>query len=153
MPTETDVVEGALKLKGLVDELCATSLAEYTKLLPTLFSVLIPSNISNVVVGVQQPGDDRRDNLWVRLDNSGDFIGLYVYAQGQWRQVSPVENQLFKIAYAGANSTIPIPGFTLATDGSRLTTSQKNFIKLQWHWNNDVVGSFYDIYEVYYSGF
>lgn len=150
MPTETDVVEGALKLKGLVDELCATSLAEYTKLLPTLFSVLIPSSISNVVVGVQQPGDDRRDNLWVRLDNSGDFIGLYVYAQGQWRQVSPVDNQLF---YVFGNSTIDIPGFTLATDFTGLTTSQKNFLKLQWHWNNDTPGTFYDLFHIVYTGF
>lgn len=149
--SETELVQGELQITGLLEGLCIESAEALVRLLPSLLTPMVPATISNVVVGSQQPGDDRRNNLWIRLDNSGDFVGIYVYAVGQWRQVYPVPGQLFYIS--GDSRDIP-KGFKLATAAdSGLPTSQKNFLKTFQHWHDDVVDSYYDLFYVLYVGF
>jgi hypothetical protein len=151
--SEYTLVKGALKLQGLLDELCVESVQDLVKVLPKYLSVEIPSSVSNVVVSNQQPGPDQRQSLWVRLDNASNFVGLYVYAVGTWRPVSPVPNQVFRIADSQADSRNPPEGFKLATEAGFLSESQKTFLKAQWHWHNDVVNTYYDIFDVFFTGY
>lgn len=148
--SDTDIVLGALKPLGLLDELCVESIPELVRILPQYLGVEVPATVTNVVVGVQQPGDDRRNNLWVRLDNSGDFIGLYVYAQGQWRQVSPVPKEVFQVY---GDSREVAPGYTLAGNFSGFTASQKAYFAAMSHWQNDTPNTWYDVFFVVYTGF
>lgn len=150
MPAKTDVVKGALKIQGLLEDLCFEDVKELIKALPQYLSVEIPSSISNVVVGVEQPGAGQRDNLWVRTANSGNFVGVYVYALGQWRQIIPVPVQLVRVY---GDSRNPPEGYTLATEAGVLTESQKLYLKGTWHWHNDVADTYYDIFDVIYTGF
>lgn len=152
MSSDTDVVQGALKPLGVLENACVESLSDLIKLLPTVLGVEIPASISNVVIGVAQPGDDQRQSLWVRFDTSSDFIGLYVYAQGKWRQIYPVPKQVFEVF---GNSSLPdtFPGYTLATEYSGFTTSQKDYYAKKSHWNNDVPNTYWDVFYVVYTGY
>lgn len=148
MPAKTDLINGALKVTGLLEDLCIESLQELIQTLPQLLSVQIPASITNVTIGPEQPGDSERQNLWIRTDNSSDFVGIYIYALGQWRQVYPVPGQLFRIV---GDSRTPPKGFTLATDSPSLSAAQKTWIVSQWLPNS--TNEYYTIFDVVYSGF
>lgn len=47
-------------------------------------AVQLPETISNVVVSASEPSDIQNTALWVRTDNAGNFIGLYVVSEGNW---------------------------------------------------------------------
>lgn len=145
-----NLIPGAIKVQGVLEELCVDSVADLVRVLPKYLTVEVPDSISNVVISSQQPGAEQKQSLWVRLSNSGDFLGLYVYAVGEWRQVTPVPSQLFLIS---GDSRTPPAGYTLATNATSLTTAQKDFLKAQWHWNDDVVNTYYDIFHVVFTGF
>ena len=110
-----------LSLVGLPDDLCFEgTFAEALKAALENVRVLVPSSITNVVVSSQQPTDSQRDFVWFRLNNAGNFVGIYIYAGGDWQQVSPAPNQLFWIYGAGAypDSNSPPPGYLPANDPS-----------------------------------
>lgn len=153
MPAKTDVIRGAIKVGSLLEEACVTDWPSAVKAIAAALSIEVPATVSNVTIGPSQPGDSERQNLWVRTDNSSDFVGLYIYALGQWRQIYPVPMEMIWIADAGADSRAVPEGYTLATEAGRLDESQKTWLKAQWHWHDDVVDSYYDIFSVYYTGF
>lgn len=154
MSSKTDVVQGALKLKGLLEEYCIKSAAELVKAIPDLFTVEIPASVTNVVISSQQPGDDQRQSLWVRQNTNGGFIGIYVYSAGNWQVIFPLPTQLVKVYGKSTDATTFPKGYILATDSVNLNTSQKNYLKSFWHWyNDDPTSGYYDIFEVIFTGF
>lgn len=148
MSNVSDLIRGAIKLDGFREGQCFTSIDDYTKALPGMLAVEIPASITNVTVSADQPTDDERDNLWFRRDNSGSFLGLYLYAQGAWQQIYPVPQQIFKLY--GDSRNIP-KGFALA-DQPFVSLAQLSKLKEEW-----LVGgsspTWYSIFDVVYVGF
>ena len=149
MSESNDVIRGVLKIDNLPDTECFTSWSDFLKRLPYLLSVELPASVTNVNVGSSQPTDDERDNLWVRKDNSGSFLGLFIYAQGSWRQIFPAQNS--PILMLGDSRVIP-SGYTLASDVTFVTTDQLTALKRLW-----VVGGtspeWFTMFHVFYTGF
>lgn len=151
--SETDVIKGTIKIQNILEEACVLDFPDLIRQLPNFITIEVPSTISNVVIGPQQPGSDKRNNLWIRTDSSGDFLGIFVYAVGLWRQVYPVPMGLIRIADGAADSRTPPVGYTLATEANVLTQSQKDFLVQQWHWHLDVPNTYYDIFDVFFTGY
>ena len=129
MTESNDVIRGAIKLDNFMEGLCFESFDAFIKALPSMLTVELPAGITNVTSSSQQPGDDERDHLWVRLDGSGSFLGLFVYAQGAWQQVYPPPNVLYLVY--GDSRVIPT-GYQLASDSPNLTSAQITALKGSW---------------------
>lgn len=144
-----DVIRGAVKLDGFIEEKCFKSWAEFITALPSMLALEIPDSITNVTVGNTQPTDDQRDNLWIRKDSSGSFVGFYLYAQGTWQKIFPADGEL---TWVSGDSRVIAPGYTLATNLTDLTAAQKAFLTARWHIGG-TSPTWYDIFEVRYTGF
>ena len=145
----TDVITGALKLNNFMEGKCFTSWADFIAAVPSMFSVEVPSNITNVSIGNQQPTSSELDHLWIKQDPSGSFIGLFLYAQGAWQQVYPVPNQIFLVYGDSRNID---PGFTLASDDTNLSAAQIQTLQKIWHIGG-TSPTWYSIFHVTYTGF
>lgn len=82
-------VLGNLVIKNLPDTVCFESFTQLLEDLPNYMGVQIPTSVTNIVISVAEPTSSQRNNLWFRLDNAGNFQGLYVYSGGVWTQVFP----------------------------------------------------------------
>lgn len=82
------VIKGAVKVQSVPQDTCFDTFAQLLQSLGTYLTVEIPaSSVSNVVISNQQPGASDKGKLWVRLSNSGSFLGLYTYSGAMWNQV------------------------------------------------------------------
>lgn len=79
--------------------------------------VEVPSSITNVKISNESPSSGERNYLWIRLNNSGSFVGFYIFADGDWQNVpaGPVLGAIYRVA--GQNSESLPAGFALA-DGN-----------------------------------
>lgn len=145
-----DVVQSALKLIGLPDRKCFTSLADLLKLIPELYAVEIPTGITNVSIGNAYPPASEQNNLWVRTDSVGSFVGFYIFATGQWRQIYPLPDQIFLIV--GDSRSLP-PGYTLASSDVRLTAQQVANLKKIWTIGGTTPATWYSVFHVTFVGF
>lgn len=84
--TITDYVVGRLRNLGLVDQQCFTTWEDFLQAVPSLFAVDVPREVTNVSIGAVQPSESEKDNLWVRVDSSGNFLGFYTFSYGAWRK-------------------------------------------------------------------
>lgn len=150
MPTSTDVIKGSLVVQGMLEDKCFESVKDFILALPNILAVELPSSISNVTVGNVQPADYERDNLWIRKDNDGGFIGIYVFAKKNWQQIFPVPGQLTLIV--GDSRSVP-EGYTFAEDLTDLTTDQKAVLKKGWHVGGTTPAVWYDLFHVRFTGF
>ncbi len=121
---------GAIKVKGLPELSVFESLEQFINDLPNILHVEIEdAGLSNVIISNQQPGADDKGSLWVRRDNSGSIIGIYVYSTDKWIQILPGVNQVFILV--GSN-TIPPPGYkALAVGDLNLSQEQVTAIYAQ----------------------
>lgn len=107
-----DIVDIPLKVLNLPDLLCVKSITDLVKQLPDLLVGQAPTSITNVVVGNIQPFDTQRDTIWFRKDNAGNFLGIYVFSNGSWQQMYPVQNERFMV-YRNPDDPVTIPpGYT-----------------------------------------
>ena len=149
MTTGVDNIRGVLKLDNFMEGKCFTSWNDFVRAIPSMFSVEVPSDITNVTVGTQQPSDSERDHLWVRTDNSGAFSGLYVYAQGAWQKIYPVPSQLF---FMYGDSRVLPPGYTLAVNDPNISATELS--AMQKIWNVGGTGpTWWTTFHVTYTGF
>lgn len=124
----TDSISGAVKVVNLPDLACFTDFADFVQKLADSLVIEIPDSITNVVVGNSEPTDSNTA-LWVRRDNSGTFVGLYVYTSGVWAPIYPVPGQLTRIY----GSTLDVPsGWRRADQDPNLTVAQVAFLQAQW---------------------
>ena len=83
MSDTSNVTRAEIVLKGLPDLNCFTSWQEFLQALPDLLGVLIPSDITNVVVSNVQPTSSQTFDVWFRLSNSGSFIGIIYFLKAR----------------------------------------------------------------------
>lgn len=149
MTVGVDVILSAIKLLQLPDKKCFTNWADLLRQIPDMYGVEIPTGITNVTIGNSYPADADRDHLWIRTDNSGNFVGLFIYVTGAWRQIYPLPDQLFLVI---GDSRSVQAGYTLASNDPRVSALQ--LVNLQKIWT--VGGTsplWYSVFHVTFTGF
>lgn len=149
MTIGNDVIRGALKLDSFLEGQCFVSWSAFIQAIPSMFSVELPAEVTNVTIGNQAPSDDDRDHLWIKTDGSGSFLGLYLYMSGAWQQIYPVPNQIFLLY---GDSRYPPPGYTLVSNDPGISSAMLANLKKMW-----VVGGtspdWWTMYHATYTGF
>ena len=103
-----------LQFVGLSEELCFKNLSELLKYLQTNGYAVVPTNITNVQVSVDQPTSTQTNNVWFRLNSAGKFLGIYMYSGSGWDQVLPTPGEVMWVH--GNSANIPA-GFSLVDTG------------------------------------
>lgn len=102
--------------------------------------------ITNVFVSSVQPDNTERDVIWFRINNAGNFIGIFVYIQSQWLQMFPPPNAITRVY---GDSRDIAPGFVLvSTDLSGFNSAM--VAKLQESWITE--GDHKILFDVVYVG-
>lgn len=94
MPVPSDVVKGKLVLTGLPDLFCYKDVREMIASLPQLLGVEVSASVTNVIVSNVQPTSSNTTSLWVRISNSGGFMGFYVFSAGAWQSIYPIFDEV-----------------------------------------------------------
>ncbi len=90
------VIKGAIKVQGVPESACFTTFVELLNSLGTYLTVEIQNQVfSNVVISNQQPGQADRGKIWWRIANSGSFVGIYFFQNGDWVQIFPAPQEIF----------------------------------------------------------
>lgn len=116
---ELQIVNGAIKVKGIPDGTCFTNFTELLQSLSTYLTVEIPNQVfSNIIISPSQPGAADANKIWWRISNAGTFVGIYTYANNVWNQVLPAPNQIF---WLYGSSATPPPGFSYTAVATTLS--------------------------------
>lgn len=119
-----ETIRGALKLDELPDRACFSTWEEFLQWFVKSVLVEFPPGASGVVVGNTQPTEDDRDKIWVRRDNSGGFLGLYVNVKGKWQPFYQfVKDPFTQIIWAVGDSANVPEGFVLIEPGDAIIPS------------------------------
>lgn len=129
MPIGVDLVTASVKLNNFMESKCFSSWEEFIQALPSMLTVEIPSGVTNVSIGLNQPTDSERGNLWIKTDGSGSFIGLFLYTGGTWNQIYPAPNEVF-LMY-GDSRNIPA-GFQLASSDPNISSLMLTNLQKIW---------------------
>lgn len=148
MQPETDVIRGVVRIDNLPDGCCFTSWQDFLRQLPSLLSIELPT-LGKLVVSAVQPGEDYKDYVWVRVDASGSFLGVYMFSAGVWQQVLPAPGQLVRLV--GDSRSVPA-GYLLA-DASNPHFTALTAAALEHQWIKDPTGLYYVVFDVTYEGF
>ena len=148
-----NVTRAEIVLTGLPHTKCFTSWQDFLAALPSFLSVEVPSSITNVIVSNIQPTSSQTADIWFRTSNSGSFIGIYVFAQGVWHQIYPVNvdgvpdtTQIFWLYGDSAN---PPAGWTNTDNYAGLSVPVKTALKSQWV----LEGAIYTYYSAVFTSF
>lgn len=148
MSGNSDVIMGALKLLGKIDCECFTGIPDLLKKIPNLYAVEIPPDITNVILSNTMPDDDQHDCVWFRLNSAGSFVGIFIYQAGDWQQVYPVPQAIFRMY--GDSRAVP-PGFLLVdSTNPHFTAGEVAAIQATWY---PLGGTYFTIFDVTYEGF
>ena len=115
-------ITGAIKTINVPDDMTLTTVRDLVLQLSQLLAVEFDvSKLTNVVVSNDEPSQADKDVIWFKVDNSGNFAGVYVYVQSAWTQMFPCPQSLYKVygdsrqlpaGYALVSNTLS--GFTAA---------------------------------------
>lgn len=113
-----NVVSGALVVQGIPENACFTSFTDLLKALPTYLGVQIPASVTNVIVSNVQPSSSQTTSIWFRYSNAGSFLGIYVFSQGEWHNIYPINdgNQFQIQTFVSLDGTVP-EGWTKVAAG------------------------------------
>lgn len=151
MPSvDNTITIAGVKVKGVPEYACLTSMGDWLKLLEQHLQVEIPGSVSNVVVSNQQPAENERNKVWFRVDNSGSFVGIYVYSLGKWRKIIPVDGQVSWIK--GDSRAVPDGYLLVDADNPNFTAAEANVLKSQYILE-PLAGAFYTYFAVTFEGF
>lgn len=119
MSTPTNIVRGNLVVQNLPELFCFQDARQLIEQLPLLLGVEIPDFITNVIVSNTQPTDSQTAALWIRLANSGGFLGIYVFSQGRWRPILPVnDGNTLQVYWLTSSDGVVPDGFTRIEAGT-----------------------------------
>ena len=134
-------VIGKLVLKALPELQCFTNFNDFLKALPSLYAVEVPSTVTNVIVSPSQPTSSQTSSVWVRTNNSSQFLGIYVFSEGNWIQICPAPGQ---IIWAYGDSSAPPDGYktTDAASGVEISAGLATALKLLWIQGNKTLPAY-----------
>lgn len=131
-------------------EQCLTTLQAVLQAVAKYVSVVGPDGLSGIVVSANEPGTDDRDKAWLKLESTGEPIGLFKYQDG-WLLV-PGHHVGAIIGYSGEVANIPA-GWVLANglNGAPDLTDNTNFASL-WQPNYSAPETTYTLAPIYFVG-
>lgn len=120
-----------IKVLGLPQTFCFTGTTAniIQQIADALVAEAGDGDFSNVVVGNSEPTNPQTTALWIRQDNSGTFVGLYVYSGGTWLAIYPIAGQLTRVY---GSSTNPPAGYQSAEDDPLIPAPVLAFLQTQW---------------------
>lgn len=151
MTVGVDIIRAAVKLEGLLDDECFESASDLIQKLAAHLVVELPSGVTNVSIGQTPPTDSERDNLWIKTDGVNNFIGLFLYIKGDWRQIYPIDAVEYHLI--DGDSREPPPGYVLASDYPSVTAEKLANLQKVWTVGGTVPSTWYSVFHVVYVGF
>lgn len=143
-------ITGVIKVTDLPDDTCLTTVRELILSLERFLAVEFDAEqVTNVIVSSVEPETTERNIIWFRTDNSGNFLGINVFIQGEWIQMFPPPNSIIRMY--GRSTELP-QGYAL------VSTSVPGFTppmvaKLQESWVlQQPGGQYYVLFDVVYVG-
>jgi hypothetical protein len=126
-----NIVTVPVKFTGLVDGLCFTNLPEFIKTLQENLVAEVPTNITNVHIGVTQPSSTERSDLWVQVNTAGKYVCQRMFDGSQWQQIPPTTTTVY---WKYGDSTVMEPGFILVdANNPHFTTAAVTAIQAQFY--------------------
>lgn len=135
MSNPVQEIKGAIVIQGLPETECFTTFEEMLTVLSKYLVLQLPIGLlTNVLVSNIEPLDSQRDSVWFRQDNSGHFLGVYIFASGSWKLAFPSPNQV--IWMFGDSGNVP-EGYSLIDHNNvHFTNSQADQIMLFYRKTN-----------------
>lgn len=148
-----NVVRGELVVENIPENACFTSFVELLKALPNYLGVEIPDTITNVIVSNIQPSSSQTTSVWFRLSNAGSFLGIYVFSQGAWHNIYPINdgNQFQIETFVSIDGTVPT-GWTKVITGNT-TLPPAVVTALVARDVLDPTATFAQMFSAYFTGF
>ncbi len=147
-----NVVKAPLVIQNIPENACFTTFKELLEALPQYLAVQIPDSITNVIVSNVQPSSSQTTSIWFRTSNSGGFMGIYVFAQGEWHNIYPINdgNQIQMQTFTSLDGTVP-EGWTKVETGDPLLPADlvASYVSNNFTSGTGVVQRFW----AYFSGF
>lgn len=143
-------ITGVIKVLDVPDDACLTTVRELVLSLEKYLVVEFDEErITNVLVSANEPDTTNREIIWFRTDNSGNFLGIFVFVQGQWVQMFPPP-QAITLMY-GRSDDLPL-GYVLADELiPGISAAAAAHLKLSWFTETPDPG-YYSIFHVVYVG-
>lgn len=131
---------------------CLTTLNAVLAAVAKYVEVVGPDGIAGMIISAAEPSVDDRDKVWLRLEDNGQPLGLFQFADDEWVQI-PGLHQGAIILYSGETANIP-SGWVLAdgTNGAPDLTDNTAFASL-WEPNYSAPTTTYTLCPIYFKGF
>lgn len=148
MSNTANVVLVPIVLNGLPDTQCFADFKSFLAALPNFLVAEVPTSITNVIVSNSQPTDSQTTDVWFRLSNDGSFLGIYVFSQGAWQQIYPVNvygtsiPDTSQVFWFVGDSTQPPPGWTNTNDYTGFDAGTQAALAAMWY-NNGTINVYY----------
>jgi len=141
-------ITGRVKVIDVPDDACLTTVRDLMMQMEKFLAVEFDaSEITNVVVSTEEPDATDGTVVWFRINNSGNFIGIYVFVQGQWLQMFPPPQGIFRMY--GSSNEIP-EGYDLITeDTPGFTSAMVSKLQEGWYLGDE---GWWLIFDVVYVG-
>lgn len=116
-----DVMKASLVTQNIPENACFENFRQLLEALPQYLAVQIPASITNVIVSNVQPSSSQTTSIWFRVSNAGGFMGIYVFSQGNWHNIYPINdgNQFQMQTFVSLDGTVP-DGWTKVEVGDPL---------------------------------
>lgn len=98
-------ITAPLKVLGIPETFCYENVTQFVQALATNLVAVIPTSITNVVVGNIEPNDTQRFSVWFRLNNAGTFVGIYVFSDGKWVPLFPPVTQFYDPLFSTSDTS------------------------------------------------
>lgn len=139
-----------IRITGLPEELCFTTVAEFIAFLKSnSFAEISTETITNVHVGNVQPNSTQRTDAWFFLSNSGKFVGIFMFDGSTWKQVLPAPKEVF---WMYGDSTVLPEGFILV-DSTNPNFSAPSVTHIQSYFFPVPPQAVYTYFAVTFAGF
>lgn len=156
MSDELNTILGSLVPIGNIDSLCLTgkSASELIIAITKFLGIELPQTITNVYISTTQPSSTSRSGVWFKLNSAAQFVGIYVFSDGTYRQMFPNPSGIFS-TYGNSNDYLNLPtnktGYLLADENNnKLPPGVGTHLKTLW--TLDSTGQFYIRFDTTFQG-
>lgn len=110
-----DYLRGVVKIQNLPERAEFGSWLDVLQSLEKYLVIQLPQGVSGVVYSQEEPSDDLRGKIWIRLNGTAGIVGVYYYAKGAWKPMhNPPKGEIYWIY---GDSSEPPDGFKAILEG------------------------------------
>lgn len=136
MSQNINEVKATVAVEGIESICNVEDIKSFLDFLVTNLSITLPDNVGPIVISTTAPGDDEKSKVWIRRAGDGSFQGIFLYQQGAWRQIFPVEDEMIKIfrksLIANSDDNVPFGYRRVDANNPKFTSTQANYFVQQY---------------------